>query len=363
MTRNELYSKMLTIVPVKYSGKDFRVRLTKELRSYQQMVALLDEIDRPDKWDYTLIRLKQLCDGILRAVENEYRGMRHSAYASIKNQLDGYKSKNIEIKGLAYDENIFEIEQGTTFYRMRKVKTEERHKLGRDGLFHIPLDRKGLVTTQRYSAPGYPCLYLSHRVYGCWEEMGRPDFGTIMVSQFESLQDFNVLDLRIPSKEAWESDMKRCILFFPLVIATMVQVENSNDAYKPEYTIPQILTEWVISRNRHKDPNMKEIIGIIYTSSQKNSDFDYPDDSWDNYAIPVLQPLANAAYCPRLNEIFTLSLPTYYDLEVLKQGDIIDGGAFDLNDEEQLKQNIDISRFGIMERYLMKYPQDVLKVH
>lgn len=244
---------------------------------------------------------------------------------------------------------------------MRKVKTEERHKLGKNDLFHIPLDRKGLVTTQRYSAPGYPCLYLSHRIYGCWEEMGRPDFGTAMVSHFKSLQEFNVLDLRIPSKAAWDIDMKRCILFFPLVIATMVQVENSNDAYKPEYTIPQILTEWVISRSRHKDQNMKDIIGIIYTSSQKNSDFEYPDDSWDNYAIPVLQPLANSVYCPRLNEIFSLSSPTYYDLEVLKQGDVIDGGAFDPNDEERLKQNIDTSRFGVMERYLMKYPTDVLK--
>ena len=362
MTKDELYNQMLTIVPVKDNGKDFRVRLTKELTSYQQMLGLLDEIDRPNMWDDTLARLKQLCDGILRAVENEYRGMRHSAYTSIKNQLDGYKSKKNEIKGLAYDKNIFKIKQGTSFYRMRKVKTEERHKLGKNDLFHIPLDRKGLVTTQRYSAPGYPCLYLSHRIYGCWEEMGRPDFGTAMVSHFKSLQEFNVLDLRIPSKAAWDIDMKRCILFFPLVIATMVQVENSNDAYKPEYTIPQILTEWVISRSRHKDQNMKDIIGIIYTSSQKSSDFEYPDDSWDNYAIPVLQPLANSVYCPRLNEIFSLSSPTYYDLEVLKQGDVIDGGAFDPNDEERLKQNIDTSRFGVMERYLIKYPTDVLKV-
>lgn len=361
MKKEELYKNMLKIVPVKPDGQDFRVCLRKELANYQKQISHLDAADRPNDWINILNRLKQLCDGILRAVDNEYKGMRHSAYTSIKNQLDGYISKNNEIEGLAYDQNILHVGEKTSFFRMRKVQIEERDKLGRDGLFHIPLNRKGLVSTQRYSAPGYPCLYLSHRVYGCWEEMGRPDFGTIMVSHFESNLEFNVLDLRIPSKEAWEKDLKRCILFFPLVIATMVQVGNPKDSYKPEYTIPQILTEWVISRNRHKANNMEEIIGIVYTSAQKNSDFDYPDDSWDNYAIPVLQPLANSTFCPRLNEIFSSCVPTYYDLEVLKQGEYINGGFHGLNKEEQKKENINISRFGIMERYLQIYQLEKLK--
>ena len=218
-------------------------------------------------------------------------------------------------------------------------------------MFHIPLDKRGLVDTQRYSVPGYPCLYLAHRVYGCWEEMGRPSFGTVMVSKFESLQDFRLLDLRVPSKEKWENDISRCLLIFPLVIASMVQVKDSKDKYKPEYLIPQLLTEWVISKNREGKKG-EEVLGIMYTSAQKNDDFSYPDDSYDNYAIPVLNPLGSKKYCNKLKVYFKLTAPTYYDLEVLRQGEKIDAGTFYADEETMKMESIRTSHFGMMEEYL-----------
>lgn len=361
MNKDKLYDKIVSMVPVKSDNKkDFREVVSENLNQYLQYVKQLDVNERPDNWDEIKHRIKQLCEGINRAVESEYRGMRHSAYTTIKNQLDGYKTLKTEIPGLDLKENVFDVKRNTVAYRMRTVALEEQHKLKPKDMFHIPLDKRGLVLTQRYSVPGYPCLYLAHRVYGCWEEMGRPDFGTTMVSKFEAQKDFKMLDLRVPSKADWDTDMVRYMSFFPLVIASMVQVKNDKDTYKPEYLIPQLLTEWVISKNR-EDKGDGEILGIMYTSSQKNDDFAFPDDSFDNYAIPVLKPLGSKKYCKRLIDYFMLTSPTYYDLEVLRQGERIDGGALGLNPEEQKKQNLKISHFGVMESYLDAKPLESVR--
>ena len=352
MNKDKLYEKIISMVPVKSDEKkDFREVVSENLNQYLQFVKQLDVNERPDKWEEIKHRIKQLCEGINRAIMSEYRGMRHSAYTTIKNQLDGYKTLKTEIPGLALKENVFDVKRNTVAYRMRTIALEEQHKLKPKDMFHIPLDKRGLVLTQRYSVPGYPCLYLAHRVYGCWEEMGRPDFGTTMISKFEAQKDFKMLDLRVPSKDDWDTDMVRYMSFFPLVIASMVQVKNNKDTYKPEYLIPQLLTEWIISKNR-EDKVDGEILGIVYTSSQKNDDFAFPDDSFDNYAIPVLKPLDSKKYCKRLIDYFKLTPPTYYDLEVLRQGENFSVGSFDLKGYEQKEENIKFSHFGVMEKFL-----------
>lgn len=351
MNRENLYKEMLKMVPVSSDEKkDFREIVRGNLKIYRKLLGKLTE-EFPADWDETKKRVNQLCEGIIRAVDYEAKGIRHSAYSSIKNQLDGYKSRNTEIKQLAYDENILTVEHGCVTYRMRKVDLEEQRKLKPKDMFHIPLDKRGIVETQRYSVPGYPCLYLAQSVYGCWEEMGRPDFGTVMVSKFVSQTDFKVLDLRIPSEANWDENMEKCVLFFPLVIASMVQVKNGKDTYKPEYLIPQLLTEWVISHNRDNKPE-DEILGIMYTSAQKNDDFDFPNNSCDNYAIPVLKPLGSKKYCDRLEAVFHLTSPTYYDLEVLRNGEIKGGGILGSDDEERKEQNMRTSHFGEMESFL-----------
>ena len=367
----ELHNAIIQIVPLKANEKDFLSRLRDAFKTYKKLLNDLDiNVKQNLDWDELETRLNQLCNGILRALRRESEGTRHSAYAAIKHQLDGLK-RNDEyiIKELAYSTLIKEIPEGKVLYRMRNVKPEERHNLEPKNMFHIPLNKRGLVSTQRYSVPGYPCLYLSESVYGCWEEMGRPDFGTVMTSHLKTTTKFYVLDLRIPSLERWENHLRDCIMFFPLVIATMMQTKSSGDTYKPEYTIPQLLTEWVISHNRDKvkknpeaDGKDKdvEIIGILYTSSQKNNDFDYPEYCNDNYAIPVLRPLASGEYCPRLTEMFILSKPTYYDLEVLKNS-VTPNVIFTSNDPK--KNNLMASRFGQMEKFiegydLMKLPKD-----
>ena len=70
----------------------------------------------------------------------------------------------------------------TYWFRARLFDDKWEHTF-RD-MFHIPLNRREIVKTQRYSAPGYPCLYLGNTVYSCWEEMHRPHFDDLMFSGF-----------------------------------------------------------------------------------------------------------------------------------------------------------------------------------
>jgi hypothetical protein len=353
--KTELYEEVVKLVPLKADSDDFRARLSKTFKEYKDKIAKLDLKDQPVNWKDITKRVEQLCEAIERALRKEREGTRHSAYSAIKNQLDGLnRNGKTIIQGLAYSQMVLRIPKGDNFYRMRIVNLEERHNLFPKDMFHIPLDKRGIVSTQRYSVPGYPCLYLSKSVYGCWEEMGRPDFGTTMVSRFQSKEAFYVLDLRIPSLDTWQNNMVDCIKFFPLVIATMMQTSNIGDTYKPEYTISQLLTEWVISHNRDrkKDTNEKNIIGILYTSSQKNGDFNYPDYCNDNYAIPVLKPLEKKhIHCPKLAKIFSLSKPTYYDLEVLKNSRPLAYRRTPNTSDTKLNDLIS-SRFGEMEDYL-----------
>ena len=130
MNKDELYTTLVAMVPVKADEeKDFRVVMKELLGTFRKHLDNLDAGEQPAEWNGTKVRAKQLCDAIERAIVNEYRGIRHSAYSAIKNQLDGYKTHNNEIVGLAYNENILSVAPGTVTYRMRKVELEEQRKL------------------------------------------------------------------------------------------------------------------------------------------------------------------------------------------------------------------------------------------
>lgn len=89
--------KIVSLVPVKADKEGFITRLTYVLEKYCQTVTELDVADRPEMWEELLEHLSQICGGIMKAVNNEHKGIRHAAYTNIKNLLDGYKGKKYEI--------------------------------------------------------------------------------------------------------------------------------------------------------------------------------------------------------------------------------------------------------------------------
>lgn len=141
-----------------------------------------------------------------RIVCSYLQGRYSTAYTQLKNVL---KSND--------DLYVTEITKDELYYRMRSF--EKRKGLSRKDLFHIPMTNKRIIKTQRYSAPGYPCLYLGKSIYGCWEEMHRPNTETTMISCFKSQKSFNVLDLRVPTLDEFFMETEKYLQLFPFIIA------------------------------------------------------------------------------------------------------------------------------------------------
>ena len=69
-----------------------------------------------------------------------------------------------------------------SYFRIRQVNKEQK-KFVRNEMFHIPLTKNHLIGPERYSMPGYPCLYLGTQIKLCWYECGKPN--QFYVSKFD----------------------------------------------------------------------------------------------------------------------------------------------------------------------------------
>ena len=218
-------------------------------------------------------------------------------------------------------DNTFEIERDTDFYRIRKCEFSERKKIDLKEMFHIPFTKRGIVKTQRYSISGLPCLYLSRSVYGCWEEMGRPHLDECMVSRFQNRKELIVFDIRIPiDYKDYKTKSKDFFKLFPLIASCMVPVKNQNDFYKPEYIIPQMLMEWILTHNEKN--RSKSIVGVYYTSVLVEKDNEiveqFTEQHLHNVAIPAIYSIKDEKYSSALCKLFCLTKPICREFEAAK---------------------------------------------
>lgn len=317
---------------------DFPQKLAKALKAYCDITSELD-IDKQTKITITNITKK------LRAITRcSLKGLHSTAYIKFQNLVQGNKkySPLINLFQLA-----FTIKPQNNFYRIRQLNTI--YGVEPTEIFHIPLTQRGIVRTQRYSSPGYPCLYLGKSIYGCWEEMRRPSMQTCAVSRLKNNEELPFIDLRVDTaiEKIFSKDKTNALKLFPLIIACMIPVANNTNTFKPEYTIPQLLIEWML---RYREKNQK-IIGIAYTSTHINNEFDFTHDKFTNYAIPVINT-NSGMFCDKLCSIFKITYPTTNDLEKLKCGYGLDSGKYDLNDKQKREDNYKSSDFGNLETRL-----------
>ena len=355
MTLDKLYDELLKMVPLEKCGKtDFLEYLQKKLHDYRNLLDNVDEAQQLVGWKQIVKNVDDLLEIIVPSIKHIFEGQHGIAFKLFsKRVIDcGFLSLHIKEK--------------QSFYRMRTF--EDKRKANYKELFHIPFSKRGKVSTQRFSVPGFPCLYLSESIYGCWEEMGRPSFDSCMVSRLENTRGFYVVDLRMPQKKYWmqknlfqrQNYIFNMLSKFPLVLSCMVRVNDERASFKPEYIIPQLLLEtynW-IGHKTPKDGNY--IFGILYTSVQKNKDFEFPDRVFDNYAIPVISQ--EGEYCKTLCELFHITDPTCDEYERLKESY---GPFWQYNPDDGISReeyNYEISAFGCMEERLKDANRFPLKI-
>lgn len=316
MTQFELFEKYRAKLPFAYTESDgFIPSINQILMEYYSDIKKLDEKLLVEKYEEVI---KLYIDGIMEILNLSYQGLHALAFNKFKELMCDYRlSQFLQEK----------IENEKILYRMRIM--ENRTSVSFKDMFHIPLNKRGIIKTQRYSSPGYPCLYLGTTINACWEELHRPTLDNCMISALRLERTIKCIDLSLPNKKEIEKEtaedqikLTRFFMNFPLILTCSVKVLNYSDTYKPEYIIPQLLMEYIIDYNKDKNYYTQFLFGIFYTSVHINNEFKYSDKEFINWAIPVLEPLSDSQYCPILSEHFTITDPTCDEFERIKIGNL-----------------------------------------
>lgn len=200
------------------------------------------------------------------------------------------------------------------FFRMRASNSYDLYETRE--MFHIPFEKRNLTSNQRYSISGYPCLYLGSSVYGCWEELQRPNLDLSNIVYIENMKPLRLINLSIPDLDlrTIEYDIYNIVLS----LVCSLKVNNYNTPFKPEYIIPQNVLTCLITRNN--DPNAPYFDGIQYTSSiyrSKRCIF-HNRQLFENYVLPIKQS-KKEGYCDELCNLFAISQPTNLTINKLQR--------------------------------------------
>lgn len=236
MTIQEFYNELKSLAPSNKSDLEYRDTLRKILKTYVNDLSSIDENERIQNWVEHINKVNNIIQRLNDIAMTSFKGLPSSAYTKFKKLIKQYQENLI----------FHTVSRNSHFYRMR-VFEKQRTDISYTEMFHIPLTKRRIVKTQRFSTPGYPCLYLGTSIYSCWEEMHRPFMDNCWVSHLRNVEELQLLDLRFPSEECFKDNFQKYIYIFPFIISCMIPVKNSEDIYKPEYIIPQLFIEWIIS--------------------------------------------------------------------------------------------------------------------
>lgn len=252
-------------------------------------------------------------NGLKESIRHYYNGSPYKAYESLNNTLRS------EIKDLYEIIKQVEYPIDSDFYRIRE--REENYPYSPKEMFHIPFELRGRVTSQRYSIPGFPSLYLGRSLYICWEELKRPQFNKIQAARLQSTRTIRLLDLRPTNIENVNIyDVYKYFMTFPIIACCSVKVRDYTSTFKPEYIIPQLLLQWI----RQND----ELDGIRYNSTHISKRVFKVQGEYSNVVIPVKNN-AHTGHCKELKSMFKMSETISAQLYQFALGGGVFGGTIE----------------------------------
>lgn len=177
------------------------------------------------------------------------------------------------------------IERGALY----RIRTDSIDKSNDGELFHIPFEKRYLISSQRYSFPGYPILYLSGSLFTAWCEMNKPDLEGLSYTRFEFKDEELFLDLSYPyaRQEMWE--MYSLFVMYPLLMACMTRVNHPQAPFKPEYIFPQLMAKLVREYS-------SMFAGIAYMSNKLPDSYPMDGISSRNFAVFTNNGIARKGY-------------------------------------------------------------------
>ena len=262
----------------------------------------------------------KLSEAIVDALELYLHGSVYQAQERLFSTLDETITLNQVVGELEFDD------QANRLFRIR-VSDDTSKIQARKDIFHVPFSLRHQIGTNRFSIPGYPCLYFSSSIYTCWEEMGRPPFHKIMLARFASrskgtqpilylnvapLQWRELLEDRIQTQKPLSSSafngFTTYLIHWPLQLACAIPVRKHGAIFHEEYIIPQMLMQWARSNQK--------IHGLCFRTTH------VPQMPKQRITPKLLSNLAFPArsteqdYCPKLTEQFLLTEPQSFELSL-----------------------------------------------
>lgn len=263
--------------------------------------------------------VKRITKGILDTIDNYLDGYPSKAYIRMSNAVRNDKNFDRILSS-----RVKTVDKGSLFYRLRYDADKYfDFPLTPIQLFHVPFHKRHLIKAQRFSIPGYPCLYLSTTVFTACKEMDidniQHNIREIKIAAFRNNAKLRIVDLAAKDisillkglkelkiatlDDKLRDDIYSYGILFPLIAAchTKIKFRKKTDShFKPEYIIPQIILQWF-------KVNKEMVDGIKYfcnrvNKSEKNGPYDL-----HNFVFPVQKSKVNG-FCDKLSIYFNGSL-------------------------------------------------------
>lgn len=269
-------------------------------------------------WDANYIKqqVKKICDNILHAIQLYYHGDIKQAQNVISEIIRGiqqhdqnnffisnidcsYATRGIVPFSFLYENTTLRQRQKNTpltFFRARTDAVRDFHDMG-----HVPLNMREKISTQRFSIPGIPCLYIGTSSLDVWKELGCPAYHDFNVSAIQltsigkerrilnllsSMYLRNYLHFQLNYENVKKMHYERMgnlietlYLSWPMVCATSFRIMHTTKFFHSEYIISHLI---MLSLKELK------LDGVAYASKQTVAlSADYAMPQMVNVAIPV----------------------------------------------------------------------------
>lgn len=319
----EFFQDPAVATPLNWQGRLNIIAAVKEhFDAFYDAFASVDSCWIDSKTDIQA-KLRLSGDTLISAFALAMDGKIGAAYDKFERGIDVFR---YVVETWANETPVDQEERIRFFFRLRR---SSKPLLQKGDLFHIPFDRRHIVETQRFSIPGIPCLYTSGSVYTCWEELGRPPFyelygAAMWLAENESLR---FLDLRQTAavinnivKHAARGNrllsqedklelasrlLVNCVSIWPLIAICTIRVKERDGAFKPEYTIPQMVLQWIATD--------ESIDGVAYQSTHVIHTSPSATRPLANYAFPS-RDISDSGLCSSLKKKFRMTDPMPWPL-------------------------------------------------
>lgn len=195
----------------------------------------------------------------------------------------------IEMQNKGNDDYYNELNNKSLYLFRARVGKEQFNK---KDILHIPFNKRELVSTERFSIAGVPCLYLGTTSLVCWLEMGKPNDNEFNVSSFKVSETVNIIDFVSycyffnntlfncnSDKHEMTEFEKTAIEIWPLICAISFSVDDKNRKFKSEYIISQLIMQCL--------EDLK-VDGIAYISTKAPAEHEHDRfPYYVNIAIPM----------------------------------------------------------------------------